>query len=84
MTEQMRTRMGMDFTLKPLDTAGYHVATRDGLASITWVSASGLLIRDPEDILGSHFAMDIEKIRTIGPNPSLPRESFPRPVSWTR
>ena len=60
-TEQMRTRMGMDFTLKPLDTAGYHVATRDGLASITWVSASGLLIRDPEDILGSHFAKDIEK-----------------------
>ena len=51
----------MDFTMEPVDTAAYRMAARDKKSSITWISASGLLIRNPEDILSSYFSTDIEK-----------------------
>ena len=51
----------MDFTMEPVDTAAYRFVARDEKSSITWISASGLLIRNPEDILSSYFSTDIEK-----------------------
>ena len=69
-TEQLRRDFGIDFTLRPVDTATYHVHTREGTSPATMVGGIGLLTRDPADILLQVYQQDIEK------NPdnwSLPR-----------
>ena len=60
-TAQLRDDLGMDFTLKPVDTATYHVQTREGAYHATMVGGIGLLTRDPADILLQVYVSDIEK-----------------------
>ena len=60
-SEQMRRDFNIDMTLRPVDTATYHVNTREGKHAVTLISGIGLLIRDPADILNQVFALAIEK-----------------------
>jgi len=59
--EQLRRELGIDFTLRPVDTATYHVHTREGAYPATMISGIGLLTRDPADILLQVYVGDIEK-----------------------
>ena len=52
-TQQLREDLGLDFKLNPVDTATYHVKTRDGTHHATLVGGIGLLTRDPADILAA-------------------------------
>jgi peptide/nickel transport system substrate-binding protein len=58
---QLRDDLGIDFTLRPVDGAAYHVKTRDGTHHATMVGGIGLLTRDPADILLQVYVNDIEK-----------------------
>ena len=58
---QLRDDLGIDFTLRPVDGAAYHVMTRDGTHHATMVGGIGLLTRDPADILLQVYVDDIEK-----------------------
>ena len=60
-TQQLRSDLGIDFTLHPVDTATYHVHTREGTYHATLVGGIGLLTRDPADILLQVYVSDIEK-----------------------
>ena len=60
-TEQLRTSLGIDLTLKPVDTATYHVHIQESTYPITMVGGMGLLINDPSDVLNQVFAFDVEK-----------------------
>ena len=60
-TQQLREDLGLDFKLNPVDTATYHVKTRDGNHHATLVGGIGLLTRDPADILLQVYVNDIEK-----------------------
>ena len=60
-TEQLRKDLGIDFTIHPVDGAGYHVHTREGTHHATMVGGIGLLTRDPADILLQVYVTDIEK-----------------------
>jgi peptide/nickel transport system substrate-binding protein len=60
-TQQLRSDIGIDFTLHPVDTATYHVHTREGTHHATLVGGIGLLTRDPADILLQVYVSDIEK-----------------------
>ena len=67
-TEQLRA-VGLDFTIDSVDTATYHVRTRDGTYNLTSV-VSAVIIPDPSDLLAQVFSLDIEKNRD---NWSTPR-----------
>ena len=60
-TEQLRTNLGIDLALKPVDTATYHVHIQESTYPITMVGGMGLLINDPSDVLNQVFAFDVEK-----------------------
>ena len=60
-TQQLREDLDLDFKLNPVDTATYHVKTRDGTHHATLVGGIGLLTRDPADILLQVYVDDIEK-----------------------
>ena len=60
-TEQLRTKLGIDLSLKPVDTATYHVHIQESTYPITLVGGMGLLINDPSDVLNQVFAPDVEK-----------------------
>ena len=60
-TAQLRQDLNIDFTLHPVDTATYHVHTREGTHHATMVGGIGLLTRDPADILLQVYVNDIEK-----------------------
>ena len=70
-TEQLRRDFNIDFTMRPVDTATYHVNTREGKHPATLVGGIGLLIRDPADILNQVFALSIEKNPDDWTNPEL-------------
>lgn len=70
-TEQLRRELGIDFTLKPVDTATYHVHTREGTSHATLVGGIGLLTRDPSDILIQVFYQNIEKNPDAWSDPRL-------------
>ena len=74
----------MDFTMEPVDTAAYRIAARDEKSSITGISASGLLIRNPEDILSSYFSTDIEKNPDNWTHPDFAEKIKAQPENWTR
>ena len=58
-TEQLRV-IGLDFTIAAVDTATYHVYTREGTANLTSV-VSAIIIPDPSDLLAQVFSLGIEK-----------------------
>ena len=60
-TEQLRRNIGIDLTLKPVDTATYHVHIQESTYPITMVGGMGLLINDPSDVLNQVFAFKVEK-----------------------
>jgi len=70
-SEQMRRDFNIDMTLKPVDTATYHVHTREGTYPITLIGGIGLLIRDPADVLNQIFATGIEKNPDDWENPDF-------------
>ena len=60
-SEQLRKSIGIDLTLKPVDTATYHVHIQESTYPITMVGGMGLLINDPSDVLNQVYAFDVEK-----------------------
>ena len=58
-TEQLRA-IGLDFTIESVDTATYHVRTREGSHNVTSV-ISAVIIPDPSDLLAQVFSLGIEK-----------------------
>ena len=58
-TEQLRA-IGLDFRIDAVDTATYHVRTRDGTHNLTNV-VSAVIIPDPSDLLAQVFSLGIEK-----------------------
>ena len=60
-TEQLRSTLGIDLALKPVDGATYHVHIQESTYPITLVGGMGLLINDPSDVLNQVFAFDVEK-----------------------
>lgn len=59
-SEQLRRDVGIDFVLRPVDTATYHAVLQEGSMEAT-ISASAPLIFDPSDSLNQFFAMNVEK-----------------------
>ncbi len=60
-SDQLRTSIGIDLTLRPVDTATYHVHIQESDYPITLVGGMGLLINDPSDVLNQVYAFDVEK-----------------------
>ena len=58
--EQLRRDLGIDFVLRPVDTATYHTVLQEGGMAAT-ISTTAPLIFDPSDTLNQSFSMDIEK-----------------------
>ena len=58
-TEQLRV-VGLDFTIESVDTATYHVRTREGSHNLTSI-ISAVIIPDPSDLLAQVFSLGIEK-----------------------
>ena len=59
LTEQLR-QIGIDLKIDPVDTATYHVKTREGTHPMTMLT-SAIIIPDPSDIISQVFAKNIEK-----------------------
>jgi len=59
LTEQLR-KIGIDLTINAVDTATYHVQTRESTHPMTML-ISAIIIPDPSDILSQVFAKNIEK-----------------------
>jgi len=59
-SEQLRRDFGIDFVLRPVDTATYHAVLQEGTMEAT-ISASAPLIFDPSDSLNQFFALNVEK-----------------------
>lgn len=55
---QLRDDVGIDFTLSPKDLATFYVDMRDGTHSASLVG-TGIILRDPGDILNQMFDLDI-------------------------
>ena len=59
LTEQLRA-IGIDLKIDPVDTATYHVKTREGTHPMTSLT-SAIIIPDPSDVIAQVFSKDIEK-----------------------